>query len=166
VNPSEALEILEILPGNMILNDQGDIVLSLVVVDHNGRRWAGFAVGNSDNVDAIVKRAIASALGLRSLYGRSASREDIEAQGVPREEARESLHEALPRENPSPNSESPEDEGKKKALKYLRALWAEARRRGVDPTQVTGRATVEEFQDLPLEELREVYKLLYNALRS
>ncbi len=152
------VEILEILPGGMTVNDQGDIVLSLVVVDREGRRWAGFAVGSSNDMEGLARRAIASALRLRSLH--------VEAQSVPREEARGALHEApLPREASPSNPEAPEDEGKKKALKYLRALWAEAKRRGIDPAQITGRANVEDLQDLPLEELRQLYRVLHNALK-
>ncbi len=152
------VEILEILPGGMTVNDQGDIVLSLVVVDREGRRWAGFAVGSSSDMEGLVRRAIASALRLRSLHA--------EVRSAPREEAREALHEAPPPHEASPSNPEPsEDEGKKKALKYLRALWAEAKRRGIDPAQITGRASVEDLQDLPLEELRQLYRVLHNALK-
>jgi hypothetical protein len=152
------VEVLEILPGGMTINDQGDIVLSLVVVDREGRRWAGFAVGPSSDMEGLARRAIAFAFRLRSLH--------VEAQSAPREEARGALHEApLPREASPSNSEAPEDEGKKKALKYLRALWAEAKKRGINPAQITGRASVEDLQDLPLEELRELYRVLHNALK-
>jgi len=153
-------DVAEVLPGNMTLNDQGDIVLSLVVVDREGRRWVGFAVGPSDDLEAIAKRAIASALRLRSLH--------VGAQSAPQEEGREALHKAQPpRETPPSNPESPEDEGKKKeALRYLRALWMEAKKRGVDPARLTGRASVEDLQDLPLEELRSLYRVVHNALST
>ncbi len=150
------VEVLEILPGGMTVNDQGDIVLSLVVVDREGRRWAGFAVGSSNDMEGLTRRAIASALRLRSLH--------VEAQSAPREEAREAPYEAPPPCEASP-SNTPEDEGKKKALKYLRALWVEAKKRGIDPAELTGRASVEDLQDLPLEELRQLYRVLHNALK-
>jgi hypothetical protein len=145
----------------MLLNDQGDVVLSLVVVDQEGRRWTGFAVGPSDDMEGLAKRAILSALKLRSLHVGG-------AQGTPREEVREALREVPPPHEASPSSppETSDDEGKKKeALKYLRALWMELKRRGIDPVELTGKASVEDFQDLPLEELRRVYKLLYGNLK-
>jgi hypothetical protein len=152
-------EVAEVYLGGIMLNDQGDIVLSLVVVDREGRRWVGFAVGPSDDIEEVSKRAIVSALKLRSLH--------IGAQSAPREEVREAPRETLPRETPpSSYPEASEDEGKKReALKYLRALWMELKKRGIDPAELTGRSNVEDFQDLPLEELRKVYKLLHGALK-
>jgi phosphoserine phosphatase len=152
-------EILEILPGEMLLNDQGDVVLSLVVVDQEGRRWVGFAVGPSDSIEELAKRAILSALRFRSLHA---------GQGAPSQEVREVAREAPPPREVLPSSplDNPEEEDKKKeALRYLRALWTELKRRGVDPAQLTGKASVEDFRELPLEELRKVYKLLHGALK-
>ncbi len=142
-------DIMEVLPGNIVLNDQGDIVLSLVVVDREGRRWAGFAVGPSDNMDKLAEKAIASALRLRGLH--------VGARNRPQEEVREA-------EAPEAPPSEPPDEGKKKALKYLGALWAEAEKRGINPAELTGRANVEALRDLPLEELRRLYRILHNAL--